>query len=66
MAELISSLIYDIARGTTNSCFPASQRNLASVLHEEAFSYSEENSLEMCSINVRNPACLSKDNHYFC
>lgn len=47
MAELISSLIYDIVRGTTNSCFLASQRDLASVLHREAFLYPEENSLEL-------------------
>lgn len=27
MAELISSFIYDIARETTNPCFPASQKS---------------------------------------
>lgn len=47
MAELISSLIYDFARGATNSWFPASWRNFASVLHRELFLYLEENSLEL-------------------
>ena len=46
MAELIS-LIYDIAKGDGKLSFPASQRNLALILLEEAFLYSEGNSLQL-------------------
>lgn len=37
MADLISSLICDITRGTAYSCLPASQRNLVSVFHKRNF-----------------------------
>lgn len=46
MAELIS-LIYDIAKGDGKLSFPASQRNLALIFLEEAFLYSEGNSLQL-------------------